>query len=189
MSTAQNMVAVIHEFRLTAELLRQVDQHLPAASSEHQEHETAITTEIPRWQTFLNRICFLCDRKSGGASVTAIAVARVESRPTLFFAANNGVTRKQFDCLRIILTILRCLAKGDIDAKGAREEICNIAIATCCRKIRNHVNRLRREIALVACLIDNRECKSSRAALYLHRIVIDFEQPKLGGGRSKLVAD
>lgn len=162
MSTVRNMFAVVRKFHSKAEHLLKLDRQFRVSTPRHLEVEAKPSTAVPRWHLFLNQLCFLCDRRSGGAAVTAATVARINSLPIFLVAANSGVTRKSFDCIKTVLGTLRNLIKGRIESTWAQEEILKVSTTACCRKIRNHYNRLRREVDLIESQVVDRDGKLAR---------------------------
>jgi len=99
----------------------------------------------PPWHKFLDHLCWLCDYKCGGKTVSSIAVSQADSDTVFNLTTNNQPTARAVDHLNWVLEQLKSL-RGISDYEGleVEHEIFGRSIQLSRKRVQDYAKRLRK---------------------------------------------
>lgn len=95
-----------------------------------------------RCHRFLDDLSWLCDYRTGGRTVSSIAVEETPQGPIYWLAANESPRKKVRDHLKRILQQLESLASPAGEASAVELAICQQSIQFSRDKVRHYVRQL-----------------------------------------------
>lgn len=95
------------------------------------------------WRNFLDKLCLLCDSKTGGDTVTAIAVQETLESPCFWVAANSNWRQRAHKQVSWLLRrLIEFYHSRPITTIDTESELAKVCIQFCTPRIKTYIKRL-----------------------------------------------
>jgi hypothetical protein len=133
------------------------------------KHEMPLESTHESFQTrchrFLDHLSWLCDYRTGGRTVSSIAVERTPQGPIYWLAANESPDKKVRDHLERILHQLESLASSPEEASVVELAIRRQSIQFSREKVKHYLRQLGKSVDHAKGRMDNHMSAKSGSAL------------------------